>query len=61
MDKGRQFALALSNAVIVIEAAGGKLEHLVNLRIYVAAVDAFNAAGKAVSASPFLGRSGEAV
>lgn len=58
LDMGAQFALALSNVVTVVEAAGGKAEHLVNLRVYVTDMDAFNAAGKAVGVawSDSLGR-----
>lgn len=48
---GAQFALALANVVTVVEAAGGKAEHLVNLRTYVTDMDAFNAAVKAVGAA----------
>jgi enamine deaminase RidA (YjgF/YER057c/UK114 family) len=51
LDIGAQFALALGNVVEVLAAAGGKAEHLVNLRAYVTDMDAFNAAGKAVGAA----------
>lgn len=58
LDMGAQFALALSNVVTVVEAAGGKAEHLVNLRTYVTDIEAFNAAGPAIGAAwgEYLGR-----
>ena len=51
MDMGAQLALALSNVVTVLEAAGGKAAHLVNLRVYVTHKGVFNVAGKVVSAT----------
>jgi enamine deaminase RidA (YjgF/YER057c/UK114 family) len=48
LDLGAQFALVLSNVATVVEAAGGKAEHLVNMRTYFTDMGAFNAAGKAV-------------
>ena len=47
-DMGVQWARALANVVAVLQAAGGRPEHLIMLRAYVTDIGAFNRAGAAV-------------
>ena len=46
-----QFRQALSNVVAVVEAAGGKAEHIVRLTIYTTELDAYRGNIKAVGAA----------
>ena len=46
-----QFAQALENLVVALDAAGGKPEHLISLRIYVTDKQKYNAALKDVGAA----------
>ena len=50
-DFARQFEQALANVVAVIEAGGGRPEHIVRLTIYVLSTEAYTDAIKAVGAS----------
>jgi enamine deaminase RidA (YjgF/YER057c/UK114 family) len=46
-----QFAQALENLVVALDAAGGKPEHLISLRIYVTDKQKYNAALKEIGAA----------
>ncbi|MFD2676145.1 RidA family protein [Camelimonas lactis] len=50
-DFGAQFTQALANVVAVVQAAGGKAEHIVSLRAYLTQIGDFNAHGAAVGAA----------
>ncbi|MFA7506425.1 MAG: RidA family protein, partial [Burkholderiaceae bacterium] len=50
-DFGTQWALAMSNLVTVLRAAGAQPEHLVMLRAYVADMEDFRKNGAAVASA----------
>lgn len=51
LPMGRQFALALANVVACVKAGGGSADAIVNLRVFVTDIKAFNGAGKDIAAA----------